>query len=260
MNAGAYTKLIQISGMDPVSASSGFLSLPHPPSVQRGVVSCVVPHALKKRILLTVIAMLAGAAVYLFLFLFVDLPIDSYTHGHMKDGVLHTVSVGLANIFEPEWWAILMAVYGAIGLYLDFIKKDSKAARPFVGVAGGLFIALAVAAVAKFGLARYRPEVWFEHQKFGFHFMSGEHDYNSTPSGHTTATFAGLMSIALVVKEKLRRPMVIGAIVIGTIVAASRVIVAAHWPSDVVFGAVLGTIAAYWAQRIVEVWVAWRTS
>jgi undecaprenyl-diphosphatase len=59
------------------------------------------------------------------------------------------------------------------------------------------------------------------------------------PSGHATNVFAALLAVGLV-WPRLRAVMLIYALVI----AASRVIVLAHHPSDVIAGAVVGTVGA----------------
>jgi undecaprenyl-diphosphatase len=106
-------------------------------------------------------------------------------------------------------------VFAAIalpGLVVTIGKRLIGRARPFIGGDADPF--------------RYRPLAWLP-------------DYASLPSGHATNVFAALVAIGLL-SRRWRIPMLIYALVI----AASRVILLAHHPSDVIAGAVAGTVGA----------------
>ena len=106
-----------------------------------------------------------------------------------------------------------------------------------------VFAAIAVPglliSIVKRLIGRARPFVDIEPDPF--HYMWGvwRPDYASFPSGHATAAFAAAVAISLVC-PRLRPLMWIYALVI----AVSRIGVAAHHPSDVVAGAIVGTLGA----------------
>jgi membrane-associated phospholipid phosphatase len=105
-------------------------------------------------------------------------------------------------------------------------------------------IALVIGDGLKYLLGRYRPIMLFEHNLYGLHFFSAEWALNSTPSGHTIRAFSLMTALALL----YRRCAVIfisAAILIG----ASRVMVTAHYPSDVLFGAFIGIFTALWVYK-----------
>jgi undecaprenyl-diphosphatase len=106
-------------------------------------------------------------------------------------------------------------VFAAIalpGLFVTVVKRLIGRARPFVGGDGDPFLYL------PFG---WRP------------------DYASLPSGHATNVFAALVAVGLV------WPRARGVVLVyALIIAASRVIVLAHHPSDVIAGAVVGSVGA----------------
>ena len=113
-----------------------------------------------------------------------------------------------------------------------------------------IFVAIAlpglVVTVVKRLIGRVRPSIV---GPFAYVPFSWRPDYASMPSGHATTAFA--VAVALGALWPRARPLLwLYAIVI----AASRVIIAAHYPSDVVAGACVGGFGAliirnYFAAR-----------
>lgn len=119
------------------------------------------------------------------------------------------------------------------------------------------FVATAVggsgllAAALKLAIGRARPLIadgalWL-HQPFAF-----SAKWASFPSGHATTAGATALVLALLFPRRAR-----SIIVVAAIVAASRVIVGAHYPSDVAAGFALGagltllSAAAFMARGVV---------
>ena len=76
-------------------------------------------------------------------------------------------------------------------------------------------------------------------------------DPNSFPSGHTCAAFsAGLVWARTLPKPWMRRVAVIQAVLMGL----SRLYVGVHYPSDVLGGALVGTVCAALALYIGRLW------
>jgi undecaprenyl-diphosphatase len=78
------------------------------------------------------------------------------------------------------------------------------------------------------------------------------HDF-SFPSGHTTASFEG--AVVLLMRDKR---LGIPAMILAVLIAFSRLYLYVHFPTDVLAGAVLGTLfavlAVYFINRICEKW------
>jgi membrane-associated phospholipid phosphatase len=106
----------------------------------------------------------------------------------------------------------LFLAIGAPGLFVTIVKRLIGRARPFVGSHDDPFA--------------YMPFIW-------------RPEYASMPSGHATSAVSAAVAIGAV-WPRLRLPMWLYA----AIIMASRVIVMAHHPSDVIAGALVGGLGA----------------
>ncbi|UDL94622.1 phosphatase PAP2 family protein [Lichenihabitans sp. PAMC28606] len=101
-------------------------------------------------------------------------------------------------------------------------------------------LAIAVSGLAVQGLkhiiGRARPRLIEQLGAFSLHPFSWPNDFASFPSGHTTSAFAAATALALMM-PRARWGLLVCAVAIGI----SRVVVNAHYPSDVLAGAALGT-------------------
>jgi len=98
-------------------------------------------------------------------------------------------------------------------------------------------------------VGRGRPFVGGQANAFNFSHFSGSEAYASFPSGHAITAFALAFAVSAVWPH-LRSVMLIYAVMIG----ASRLVLLAHHPSDVVAGALVGVIGA----MLVRYWFAAR--
>ncbi|MEH2627194.1 membrane-associated phospholipid phosphatase [Bradyrhizobium sp. AZCC 1719] len=118
-----------------------------------------------------------------------------------------------------------------------------------------IFCAVAVSSlvteVLKYSIGRGRPFVGGEANAFHFSHFAGHPAYFSFPSGHATTAFALAFAVS-VIWPKARFAMAVYALII----AATRLVLVAHHPSDVVAGALIGIVGAmfvrYWfaARRL----------
>ena len=109
--------------------------------------------------------------------------------------------------------------------------------------AGFIFLAIGVPAlfvtIIKRFIGRARPYVWQTTDPFSYSPFIWKASYASLPSGHATNAFALAIAIGAL-WPGMRLPMWIFAVAI----AVSRVVVTAHFPSDVLAGAVIGVMGA----------------
>jgi membrane-associated phospholipid phosphatase len=128
------------------------------------------------------------------------------------------------------------AIAGAIGFAIAFVMGSKAWMRIFLA----MLIALALAGVTtraiKIATGRARPSVKTEAQWNGPQFRSKFHAF---PSGHTTSSTAFFVALFLA-RKKIGAPLLL----IPVLIAISRLIVGAHYLSDVTFAAILGVICA----------------
>jgi membrane-associated phospholipid phosphatase len=95
-------------------------------------------------------------------------------------------------------------------------------------------------------VARWRPKAFFtDPSHYGFAFFKLGKVHNSFPSGHATTAWA--VACALTLLYPRQRVLWISA---AALVAASRVIVGAHYPGDVVAGAWFGVVITLALSRM----------
>ena len=102
-----------------------------------------------------------------------------------------------------------------------------------------------VAQLVKHLVGRTRPIRFSTDGPFSFHPFSAENTLASFPSGHTTSAFAAAVALG-VIAPRWRFWLLCCACLIG----ASRVLVGAHYPTDVVAGATLGGAVALAMARV----------
>lgn len=105
-------------------------------------------------------------------------------------------------------------------------------------------------------IGRVRPWVVIEN----FPALVAEADPNSFPSGHTCAAFAFAMALCAALPQKWGKAVALTA---AGMMGFSRLYVGVHFPSDVLVGAVIGTLCGFagaWIAKQLEEWVQRRRS
>jgi membrane-associated phospholipid phosphatase len=113
---------------------------------------------------------------------------------------------------------------------------------------GFLFLAIGVPGLfvttVKRMIGRARPTVGGQIDPFLFHPFIWQADYASLPSGHVTTAFSVLVAFGSL-WPRWRTELLIYA----ALIAASRMVVSAHFPSDVFAGALVGAGGALLVRR-----------
>jgi undecaprenyl-diphosphatase len=144
-----------------------------------------------------------------------------------------------------EHYAPLLFVVLLAGLFLARGKLASIGARRgVVAAALSAGLALGLAKVISDAVARQRPFV--EHPHAAHLFAKHAADYGF-PSDHTSGAFA--IAVALLLRHRISGWI---ALVLAVLIGVGRVMIGVHYPTDVLAGAVLGTLCAlvFWHPRL----------
>ncbi len=155
---------------------------------------------------------------------------------------------GLGNLIIPLWSSLGNSgmLWIALSLLLLCFRKTRRAG--VLALAGMALNFLVVNVVIKHLVARPRPWLVVEELEI----LLFEPDPNSFPSGHTSAACAFAAALCCELDRTWVRVLVVCA---ALFMGWSRIYVAVHFPSDVLCGAVIGTLcglAAVWLYRYLQ--------
>ena len=148
---------------------------------------------------------------------------------------LDEVMKGITFLGESGWFWILLAV-------LLFCPKRTRKIGLAVALSLAVGLLLGNMILKPLG-ARQRP-CWLDGSIPLL--IASPRDF-SFPSGHTLASFEGAVSIFL-----YRRDWGLWALALAVLIAFSRLYLFVHFPTDVLAGAVMGTVIALGVHRLLE--------
>jgi undecaprenyl-diphosphatase len=141
------------------------------------------------------------------------------------------ILLGLAALASPALSRLSQGVLGVLAVRFGYLFLA-------VGVPG-LFVT-----IAKRLIGRARPYVGSHDDPFAYMPFAWQPEYASMPSGHATTAASAAIAIGAIWPSS-RGVMWLYALLI----MFSRVVVLAHHPSDVIAGAVVGAVGAFWVRR-----------
>ena len=194
------------------------------------------------------------AIIILLVFLYADTPIENYVLSLSAES--KSIFSKLTDFGKADWMINVCIIILVIRLFLNR-DKFSDRIRPFIDKAtayvcfilSAIIIGGVLGQILKFAIGRARPKFFIEHGSTYFeHFQHIGYDFASMPSGHST-TIGSLFACLFFIFPKLRYLWLILAIFFAT----TRIMVSAHYPSDVIFGLSFGTYTSifiyYWMKN-----------
>ncbi|MGO8915027.1 MAG: phosphatase PAP2 family protein [Stellaceae bacterium] len=200
------------------------------------------PRALALPALLLLLALLLSIA-------FVDRPVARFFHD--SDPSLRQVFQFITQFGLSKGYLVVTALLFVTFRLAAFGARDRQlAATLALQARRALFVCIAVAGagivadIVKLVFGRARPKLLFADGFYGFTWGAAQADYWSFPSGHATTVAALTVALYLLWPRGLAVYLVV-----ALLVAASRIIITAHYVSDALMGAAIGGGVA---------WVVWR--
>ncbi len=190
---------------------------------------------------------------------FISFNLDLGLYNYFKDFNKSLNSVYLKEFFvditrlgSSSWYfAISVIGFGVVYLNnrLEFIKikKQKKISNFFVSSFFYILVVGIVTQVLKHIVGRPRPNHTNFDDSFGFNFFTFDSNFHSFPSGHSSTIFI-VCFILVATFPKLKYFFYF----LASIIALSRVVVGAHFFTDIVAGAILALISFKIINTILE--------
>ena len=169
------------------------------------------------------------------------------TFGAFDEGVtlaVHRLYESCGGFMTPVME--LISLLGKGGIFLILLSLLLLVLRPTRRFGTAMCLGLAIGAIAvnlwlKVVIARPRPYADINGVFYPLWLMLGSHTESdfSFPSGHTNAAFASMVPVFILGNKKWSWLALVFAVLMGI----SRIYLVVHFPSDVVGGAITGTIA-----------------
>lgn len=147
----------------------------------------------------------------------------------------------VTKLGDSIWYLVGFAL--GYGIF-KFWKKNERLAFVCAFFWGSVVVSGVMADIIKWIAGRYRPRMMFEEGLYGFDFFHIKHTMTSFPSGHSATAFALAMAVALLFPRY--RVLAFG---VAVMVAMSRVMVSAHYVSDVIAGSCVGIVGVLLLAR-----------
>lgn len=204
------------------------------------------PLPFKTKLALAVVAFVVVEAV---LILFLDRPAAVWGQSvKFSFPAVYAFMRGFTNVGDSAWYLWPCGVALLLAAFLSRGKDVPSRYRRLFGYIGVralfIFACVGISGIAvnilKQLIGRPRPIEWLQNGSWALHPFNGHWVWTSMPSGHATTVFSLYFVLALIA-PKMKHIWLLIAVAVGV----SRVVVNAHYPSDVIAGAAFGLLTSW---------------
>lgn len=195
-----------------------------------------------------IFALIIGVVLVLLAYGYIDKPVAYWMYQN------HIVDYSILKIFS---FIPVVFLLGAALIYIIFLVRFSYGLTRYfdnamLAMANSIAIASFIKDLLKICFGRYWPKTWICHNLsliqnnvYGFKFFHAGFANEAFPSGHTTVIAAAMASLWLLYPKYRWLYFILAALVIIGIVGTDY-----HFVGDVVGGAFVGALTAYYVVKI----------
>lgn len=166
---------------------------------------------------------------------------------YIRENLPRPVAGTIKQISKLGLAGYYIAGFAVAYLVSRFALANAKLTKIFAYLSASIIIPGVFCDIMKMIFGRYRPRMLFNEGLYGFHFFTLKSKMWSFPSGHSV-TFMGLMvALSLLFPKRWYCFWLV-----GLAVCCTRVLVTAHFLSDVMVGALIGALGAYFCYAWVQ--------
>ena len=194
----------------------------------------------QKNIFISLIALLLIIVSYFY----ADQPTAQWCRVHLTHSEKE-IFLFITQFGESTFYLIGFAI---LALLFHFYWKNALRANQSLFLFASVAVSGIIVDIVKIIAGRYRPSELFEKGLYGFDFFHLDRALTSFPSGHTTTAFALAAAIGYLWPRYSAF-----AWLFALCVGISRIAITAHYPSDVIGGALTGVLSVtallhYWKK------------
>jgi len=182
---------------------------------------------------------LVTAAAALFSYFYLDIPVASYFFS-IKNNPPGQIVKSVSGLGRGEWYLIPSAMVAII-----FWKRKRHIAHKGLYIFSVVAVSGILVNIIKLITRRVRPTLYFSEGLYGLNFFEFDSDFMSFPSGHSATSMSAAVALGFLF-PKLRIPFLI----VGIMIAFTRMFLTNHFLSDVMVGGVLGAVTSIYLYHV----------
>lgn len=196
----------------------------------------------QETVFLSKITVLIAAIAIIIGIVYVDVPLAQYFENVSSQArqAAKMASALLIAEYNLYIWSLLF-------FFCRFVIKNPRWGNRMILVLVSIPLAGVVCGVIKLILGRSRPELLFSEHVYAFTFHGWSYLYTSFPSNH--ATTAGAICGAF---SAFYPRWSIPLMLLGLVIGLSRVVLNAHFFTDVIAGLTIGLISSQWIYTLMK--------
>jgi undecaprenyl-diphosphatase len=199
-------------------------------------------HGMKSDTKWLIVSFVAVTLFCIFSFYCLDVSVCWYLKGIKYQ--LYDPFTAITQFGKSTWYLI---VSGFSVIVFKYFWKNSAASLRSLFIFLSISISGIMTSIIKYFLARYRPEMLFQKNLYGFTFFNSDHSLTSFPSGHANTITALMLAMYLFFPR-----YAVVYVIITFLVSFSRLVLGDHFLSDVVFGWYLAVVTTIYLWRWFE--------